>query len=181
MEEDKILYKKFLQGNERAFESIMDKYIEKLIYFIHNFVRDIDIAEDLAQDVFVYILINKQKYDFNYSLKTYLFTIGKCRALNYIKREKRIISLEESFYDNHEESIENIVFKNEKQQHLKTAINKLKPAQSKVIFLADIEGLPYKDISKILDISLPKVKSLIFRGRKNLKKILLKEESYYNE
>lgn len=179
MKEDQILYKEFLKGNDKAFEIIMDKYMEKLIYFIQSFVKNIDVAEDLAQDVFVYILINKKDYDFKYSLKTYLFTIGKCRAFNYIKKEKRVIKLEESSYSN-EEEIEDIVFKNEKYKNLKKSINKLNSSQSRVIFLADIEELPYKDICKILDMSMAKVKTLIHRGRKNLKEILLKEVDLYN-
>ena len=59
MEEDQKLYSEFLNGNNESFESIVDKYMEKLIYFIQGFARNIDIAEDLAQDVFVYILMKK--------------------------------------------------------------------------------------------------------------------------
>lgn len=181
MKEDKILYQEFLNGNEKAFECIMDKYMEKLIYFINSFVKNIDVAEDLAQDVFVYILINKNDYNSKYQLKTYLFTIGKCRALNYIKKEKRLVPLDESYYGTQNEEIEDIIFKNEKIQYLKNIINKLESSQSRVIFLADIEELSYNDICKILDMSLPKVKSLIHRGRKKLKELLLKEGVLFNE
>lgn len=179
MKEDQNLYEEFLKGNEQAFELIMDKYMEKLIYFIKSFVRSFDVAEDLAQDVFVYILINKKEYDFKYSLKTYLFTIAKSRSLNYIKKEHRIIELEENNYFI-EEEIEDVVFQKEKYRNLKKAIKKLNSSQSMVIFLADIEELPYNDICKILNMSLPKVKSLVHRGRKNLKEILLTEVDVYN-
>lgn len=157
----------------------MDKYIESVIYFINKFVKNIDAAEDLAQDVFVYILINKKEFDFKYSLKTYLYTIGKYRAFNYLKREKRIIHLNDDIYTD-ESEIDDIVFKKEKNKNLKEAINKLNDEQSTVIFLADIEELSYKEICKILEISMPKLKSLIYRARKNLKVILLNEEAKYN-
>ncbi len=157
----------------------MDKYIESVIYFINKFVKNIDVAEDLAQDVFVYILINKKEYDFKYSLKTYLYTIGKYRAFNYLKREKRIIHLNDDIYTDGSE-IDDIVFKKEKNKNLKEAINKLNDEQSTVVFLADIEELSYKEICKILGISMPKLKSLIYRARKKLKVILLKEEAKYN-
>ena len=87
---DKELYKEFLQGNKESFEKIVIKHKDAMIYFIQKYVKSIDIAEDLAQDVFVYILIHKKNYKFEYSLKTYLYTIAKSKALNYIKREKRI-------------------------------------------------------------------------------------------
>ena len=79
------LYKEFLDGRQEAFDKLIDKYLEKIIYFIYGFVRRIDIAEDLAQDVFVYILMNRENYNFKYSLKSYLYRIAKCRAYNYLK------------------------------------------------------------------------------------------------
>lgn len=182
MEDDKILYKEFLQGKSEAFEKIMDKYSEKIIYFIYSFVKNIEIAEDLAQDVFVYILANKNNYNFEYSLKTYLFMIGKCRALNYLKKEKRIIYLEDNNLLEQGKilvDIEDVVFNNIRNENLKRAISKLKPEQEKVIYLADIEMLRYDEISKILGKNVGQVKSLIHRARKKLKKIIEKEESQY--
>ena len=76
MEEDKKLYKRFLDGDNESFEIIINKYMEKIIYFIYKFVKSMDVAEDLAQDVFVYILINQEKYNSKYSLKAYLYTIA---------------------------------------------------------------------------------------------------------
>ena len=85
---DKQLYKEFLLGNKESFEKIVIKHKDAIIYFVQRYVKSVDIAEDLAQDVFVYILINKKNYKFEYSLKTYLYTIAKSKALNYLKREK---------------------------------------------------------------------------------------------
>ena len=59
---DKELYKEFLQGNKESFEKIVIKHKDAMIYFIQKYVKSIDIAEDLAQDVFVYILIHKKNY-----------------------------------------------------------------------------------------------------------------------
>lgn len=49
---DKELYKEFLQGNKESFEKIVIKHKDAMIYFIQKYVKSIDIAEDLAQDVF---------------------------------------------------------------------------------------------------------------------------------
>ena len=77
MEEDKKLYKEFLNGNKDAFDRIVNKYKNNLIYFITRYVKDPEIAEDIFQDCLLYLLENKEKYDFKYSLKTYLYTIAK--------------------------------------------------------------------------------------------------------
>lgn len=175
---DKILYKEFLLGNQESFEKIVIKHKDSIIYFIQRYVKSLDIAEDLAQDVFVYILINKKKYKFEYSLKTYLYTIAKSKALNYIKREKRIIELDEEQFEDLEE-LEEKVFKNERAENLRKAIQKLKTEYQNIIYLADIEELSYKEIGHILKKTDGSVKILIYRARKALKQIVLEEGYKY--
>lgn len=146
---DKELYKEFLLGNKESFEKIVIRHKDSIIYFIQRYVKSIDIAEDIAQDVFVYILINKKNYKFEYSLKTYLYTIAKSKALNYIKRERRIVELDENQFEDLEE-LEEKVFKNERAENLKKAIQKLKTEYQNAIYLSDIEELSYKEIAHIL-------------------------------
>ena len=132
-------------GNKKSFEELVIRHKDKLIYFIYRYVKSIDIAEDLAQDVFVYLLIHKENYDFNYSLKTYLYTIAKSKALNYLKREKRIVAINENdIYD--VQTLEEKVFLNERKNNLKQAMLKLKPEYQSAVYLADIEELSYKEI-----------------------------------
>ena len=176
---DKELYKEFLLGSKSSFEEIVIRHKDSIIYFIQRYVKSIDIAEDLAQDVFVYILTNKKIYKFEYSLKTYLYTIAKSKALNYIKREKRIVKLDEVQYEEIEE-LEEKVFKNERAENLKKSIKRLKLEYQDAIYLADIEGLQYKEIGHILKKSEASVKVLIHRARKSLAKII-KEEAYKYE
>ncbi len=180
MEEDKKLYRSFLTGDNKSFELIMNKYMEKIIYFIYKIVKSMDIAEDLAQDVFVYILMNKEKYDLNYSLKTYLYIIAKSKAFNYIKREKRITYLQDNEYLFMEQELEEVIFDKEQSQRIKMEIERLPEPQNQILFLADIEELSYQEISSILGVSLSQVKTLIHRGRKKLKEILRKEVDNYN-
>ena len=179
MEEDKRLYNEFILGNNDAFEQIMNKYRKDLIYFIQRIVKSFDVAEDIAQDVFVYVLINKKEYDFKYTLKTYLYTIGRSRAINYLKKKKRCVSLNLEKQGNYE--IDEIMFLNERKRNLKESINKLLPQHQLVIYLADIEELPYKEICKIMNKSMVQIKMLIYRARKNLKIILGKESNKYEE
>lgn len=179
MEIDAKLYKEFLMGNQKSFEELVNKYRKNLIYFIQGYVNNIDIAEDLAQDVFVYILINRKDYDFKYSMKTYLYTIARSRALNYLKREKRIIALQENIdYQNDSQYInqlEELVFTNDKSEKIRKVIKRLNKNQQQLILLSDIENLRYKDISRITGKTVTQIKMTIYRARKNLKKILEKE------
>ena len=85
LEEDKILYKEFLAGNNLAFDTLMGKYRTNLVYFIFKYVRSLDVAEDIFQDVMLYVLEKKEQYNFDYSFKAYLYMIAKSRAINYVK------------------------------------------------------------------------------------------------
>lgn len=175
---DKQLYKEFLLGNNDSFEEIVVRHKNAMIYFIQKYVKNIDIAEDLAQDVFVYILTNRKNYKFEYSLKTYLYTIAKSKSLNYIKRERRIVELDENQYEELEE-LEEKVFRNERAENLNKSIKKLKVEYQNAIYLADIEQLSYKEIGHILKKTDLSVKVLIHRARKALEKIIREEEFKY--
>jgi len=78
------------------------------------------------------------------------------------------------------EELEEKVFKNEKAENLKKCIKKLKLEYQNAIYLADIEGLNYKEIGYILKKTDSSVKVLIHRARKSLEK-LIKEEAYKYE
>ena len=151
---DKQLYQEFLKGNNSSFEELVIRHKDKLIYFITTYVRNIDIAEDIAQDVFVYILIHKKNYNFQYSLKTYLYMIAKSKALNFLKHEKKIsythdIECFDNLHKSYEKqlnSLEDIVFQKEKARQLHNSINKLKGDYKQAIYLADIEEMKYQEI-----------------------------------
>lgn len=174
MEEDKKLYKEFLKGNEDAFTKIVEKYKNNVVYFISRYVKNLEIAEDIFQDAILYILENKEKYDFKYSFKTYLYTIAKSRALNYLKKNERIVQLEDSYKD--EKLIEDIVFSNEREEKVKKIISKLPRDYQLVIYLTKIEELSYKETAQIMDKTPAQIKTLAHNSKKKLKKLLVKEK-----
>ncbi len=151
---DKQLYQEFLKGNNSSFEELVIRHKDKLIYFITTYVKNIDIAEDIAQDVFVYILIHKKNYNFQYSLKTYLYMIAKSKALNFLKHEKKISYTDDiegldnlhKSYEKQLNSLEDIIFQKEKARQLHNSINKLKGDYKQAIYLADIEEMKYQEI-----------------------------------
>ena len=86
MDQDKVLYNDFLNGNKEAFDSLINKYRNYVIFFISRYVKHIEIAEDIFQDVILYLLENHSAYNNSYSFKSYIYTIAKSKALNYIKK-----------------------------------------------------------------------------------------------
>ena len=177
-EEDKELYEKFLDGNNDAFGILMNKHKNNLIYFIFKYVKNEDISEDIYQEVVLYILSKKEVYDFKYSFKTFIYTIAKSRALNYLKKEKKQINYENNFENIavEENLLEDIVFSKERQEKIKKVISKMNEDYQIVIYLAIIEDLSYKEVAKIMDKSESKIKNLLHRARIKLRKLLIEEK-----
>lgn len=174
---DKKLYNDYLNGEKQAFEYLYNKYKSKIEYFIYNMVKDYQKAEDLAQETFIYVMQNKMKE--NSSFKYYIYLVAKSKALNYINKEKRRKEIDEQYILNEEEYVEkdvlDIITKQETKKELLEAINELEDKYKNAIYLASIEGLSYEETANILGYTLQNTKSLIHRGKKQLKKILLKK------
>ena len=87
-------YRRYLNGDEEAFDEIVKEYFDNLVFFIDRYVHDYAAAEDLAIDAFTYLVVHKHRYHFRVSLKTYLFMIGRSRALDHIKHRDKLRTVE---------------------------------------------------------------------------------------
>lgn len=174
MKEDKILYEEFLNGNKKAFDELIVKYKSNLIYFITRYVKNLEVAEDIFQDVILYVLENKEKYNSKYSFKTYLYTIAKSRAINYLNKSKRTVELDDDIKE--EKLLEEIVCSNERKDKIYKVLNKLPKDYQLVIYLTKIEGLSYKETAKIMDKTEKQIKALAHNSKTKLKKMLVDEK-----
>ena len=174
---DMKLYNEYLNGDKEAFELLYNKYKNKIQYFICNIIKDYQKAEDITQEVFIYILQNKVREDC--SFKYYIYLVAKSRAINYINMEKRHTDLNEKYVFPEAEEIQKdvseIIIKEETKKELKEAIDKLDDKYKNAIYLTKIEELSYNETAQILDETLENTKVLVHRGKKELRKILLKK------
>ncbi len=174
-ENDNEYYARFLDGDEQAFEYLVLSYKDKLIYFLNRYVHNITIAEDLAQDAFVEVYVHKERFHFKGSFKTYLYTIGRNKAVDYIRKNERMVFVAEYPEDAQEEMLLDNLIKEEQKKHLHESMKKLKMDYQVAISLIDIEGMSYAEAAKILKKTDGQMKILIHRARKALAKILEKE------
>ena len=86
-------YHRFLEGDERALEEIVDLYNRKLILFINQLVNNLSDAEDLAAEAFLDLILKKPRFREESSFKTYLFSIGRNKALDLLKKQSRHASV----------------------------------------------------------------------------------------
>ena len=171
-----LLYNEFLNGNEKSFEKLIKKYEKNLIYFITRYVKNVDIAEDIYQSTMLYILENKEQYDFKYSFKTYMYLIAKSRALNYLKQKQNrgeTQLLENTLQE--EKLLEEAIFSKERQEKIRKVILKMKEDYQLAIYLTKIEGLSYLETSVIMDKTEKQIKNLVYNATKKLRGLLIKE------
>lgn len=174
---DKKLYNDYLNGEKQAFEYLYNKYKSKIEYFIYNIVRDYQKAEDLTQETFIYVMQNRLQE--NSSFKYYIYLVAKSKAFNYIKIEKRRNEINEQYILNESEKADQdvleIITSEETKRELLSSIEELDDKYKNAVYLVNIEGLSYEETAKILGQTLQNTKSLIHRGKKQLRKILLKK------
>ena len=171
-------YRRFLDGDESAFDEIMKELFDNLVFFIDRYVHDIHAAEDIAIDAFSDLVVNKHRYNFKVTLKTYLFMLGRSRALNYIKHRKVINFVELTEADNisaEQETLEEIILADERKRVVNNALNSLPDDMRVVVHLIYFEDLSYDEAAKVMKKNRKQVDNLLYRAKKELRIILGKD------
>ena len=171
-------YRRFLNGDESAFDEIMKELFDNLVFFIDRYVHDIHAAEDIAIDAFSDLVVNKHRYNFKVTLKTYLFMLGRSRALNYIKHRKVINFVELTEADNtsaEQETLEEIILADERKRIVNNALNSLPDDMRVVVHLIYFEDLSYDEAAKVMKKNRKQVDNLLYRAKKELRIILGKD------
>lgn len=173
---DMKLYNEYLQkGDAKAFEMLYIKYKDKLEFFVFNIVKDHEKAEDIVQETFLYIL--KNKIQAGYSFKYHIYMVAKSKAISNFNTENRRNEIQSKYlsYENIEKDAADVVIRYEENKELLEAINSIDDKYKNPIYLVKIEGLSYSETAQILGESIQDVKNHIYRGKKQLRKILLKK------
>jgi len=156
-----------------AFEQLVRKYERRVFGTIHRYIGNDIAVEDIAQDVFLQIWRKANQFKGKSSFSTWLYRIVANKCLNY--REKRAIRqtlpLNDAIPEN-KPGIEQNYEKTSEAAVIRTAIDELPKRQRMALVLSQFDGYSYKEISEIMNLSSSSVESLIYRGRKNLKKEL---------
>ena len=171
-------YRRFLNGDESAFDEIMKELFDNLVFFVDRYVHDIHAAEDIAIDAFSDLVVNKHRYNFKVTLKTYLFMLGRSRALNYIKHRKVINFVELTEADNisaEQETLEEIILADERKRIINNALNSLPDDMRVVVHLIYFEDLSYDEAAKVMKKNRKQVDNLLYRAKKELRIILGKD------
>ncbi len=178
-------YRRFRdQGDESGLAEIIRDYRDGLILYLNGFVRNIQLAEELAEDTFVILGTKKPKDKGIGSFKTWLYTIGRNTAINALKRRARRweISLDDGKQlTRDEEDLETAYIKKEQKITVHRALKRLKPEYHQILWLVYFEEFSHKEAAAVMKKSVHNVDTLVYRARKSLKTQLETEGFVYEE
>jgi RNA polymerase sigma-70 factor (ECF subfamily) len=133
-----------------------------------NFLKNEEEAQDVVQDVFEKLWMNRDKVEFE-KAKSWLFTCAHNAMINFINKKARFIKLASELQT---EKVESNSFSFESKQVINHIVGILPPIQKTIILLRDLEGYSYEEIGDILSLSSSQVKVYLFRARLKIKKQL---------
>lgn len=147
---------------------IVKEHSNKLYGYALKFLRNSEDAQDIVQDVFEKLWINRKKVELE-KAKSWMFTCAHNAMLNLINKKQRIQLPGSS---NLPETVRKDVSFFESNQVVDRAVNILPTIQKSIILLRDLEGYSYDEIGEILNLSSSQVKVYLFRARNKIKKQL---------
>ena len=168
-------YRRYLDGDEEAFYSLVTEYYEPLVLFLTGYVREKAVAEDIAMDVFADLIVHRHRYDFRVSFRTYLYMLGRSRALNYIKRSKILVfsSVEDTqALADPASDLEAAYVTKERNRALSDALKTLKQDQQEAVRLVYWQGLSCEEAAKVMRKNRKQVYNLLFRAKNALRSVL---------
>ncbi len=173
-------------GDKSAFKPIVENYQRRVINVAYRLLGNREDAEEVAQETFLRAYLSAKSYKPQAELFTYLYSIATHLALNRLRKRKRVrwFSLDASREDGAEEPGQEVIGnpvdrpdmsleRAEREALVRHALDALPAAQKTAVILNRYEGLSYKQIAEVMDISVSAVESKLHRAKQTLRKKLI--------
>lgn len=173
-------------GSATAFEELMLRYQNRVVTVLEHLVGSRDLAEDLAQEVFLRVYRSRQSYHPDAKFSTWLFTIVNNVASNALRtqRRRREVTLGAGDSTGGGEPLDGMAMapsgqmparqldKAEMREIIRVALGSLSERQRLAVLLCKFEEMSYAEIAEAMDLSPQAIKSLLARARVNLRQLL---------
>jgi RNA polymerase sigma-70 factor (ECF subfamily) len=176
--DDAAVVTAFLNGEERAFTVLVERYQTRLLNFIYRTIGDRDRAEDLVQEVFIRVYRHLHRFDRSKKFSTWVYTIASNLAKNELRnRARNPLVLFQTMQGSNDDEDRPLQFEDAtarpddlyRKRHLRELVEdtvaKLPEHHRQVFVLRELEGKSYEEIAEITDCNLGTVKSRLNRAR----------------
>lgn len=174
LKDDFSLIKAFNEGDETAFNDLVNRHKEKVRNLIYLNLGSTSSIDDISQEVFLSVYRKLKQFRFQSQFTTWLYTITINKIRDHVRKQK-IMSVFSAFSsDETENVVEPGGFKEnfDINEMVRDAVAKLPGKLKEPLILRDFEGMSYQDIADATGIEIGTIKSRIFRARESLKKML---------
>lgn len=173
------------KGDGRAFEQIVLATESSVYSLALSLLKKKEDAEDVTQETYLRLWRSADDLRIESSLRSYILRTARNLALDLIRKNSkrtdadRVIEgydgeFEIDIEDTESSSRPDVAYLQALEaEAVREAVNELPRAARELIILRDVEGLPYAEIAKILEIAEGTLKSKLFRARERLRKIIL--------
>ena len=182
-DQDVLWMEKVKNGDQEAFRLLIETHQSRVVGTVAKMLGDDTDSEDIAQQVFIRVWNSAARYQPTAKFTTWLFKITRNLVFNELRRRKRhpVSPLEHKeddrpfqMPDPNSASPATDMMDGELQAAIQRAIESLPEAQRMAIILRQYEELSYEEIAEVLKLSVPAVKSILFRARADLREQLQK-------
>lgn len=168
---DEELMIAYAGGNVQAFEVLMKRYEKPLFNFIVRSVKRADLAEEMLQEVFIRVIKSASKYQQTAKFSTWIYTIARNLCIDRARKKSgKELSLDQTIGDSEKDThLDRVVDESNQAatEHdravflskLEEALEKLPEEQREVFLMREVSDLKFREISEILGIPVPTVKS----------------------
>jgi len=181
MDNGAVSYHRFLAGDKEGMVELIRDYKDGLTLYLNSFVNNISIAEELMEDTFVKLVVKKPKYQEKSSFKTWLYTVGRNVALDFLRKSSKdpSLSIDEMYNVADNEDVESDYIKTEQNITLHRAMQKLNPEYKQVLYLVYFENFDNAEAAEVMHKNRRQIENLIYRAKKALKSELEREGFVY--
>lgn len=178
--DEKDLVHKSQEGDEKAYGVLVEKYKTKVFNMVYSLTLNREVADDLAQEVFIKAYYALPRFKGKAAFSTWLHQITMNHTRDYLRKSSRIrqVPFEETISEHSIPEDEAKIREKEEElaqrkRIVHEAIATLPEKYRIIISLRDIQGLPYEEISRVLRVSPGTVDSRLHRARRMLKKKII--------
>lgn len=160
------------EGSEKAFRFLFEKYFFGVGRIGMKYLLDVKLSQDLAQEIFSAVWVNREKFKEVKHFESYLYTMTKNLALAFLKRIAREVLARQEFareMQMGENNIEHYLNEKEYKELIDQAVEKLRPQQRQIFELGKNQGLSHGVIAQQLEISQQTVSNQMTLALKSIK------------
>ena len=161
-----ILIESLKNGDEKAYNYLIDTYHHKLCVYANSLVKNVYSAEDIVQNVFIKVWEQRTRLKTNHAIKSFLYKLVYNEFIDLYRKNQSLFSLEKSYYD----ALNSIVLEDDSEslQRVINVVDKeiqnLPPKCKEVFILSKKEGLTNIEIAEHLDVSIKTVEAQITKA-----------------